>query len=337
MGSGKGSMRKKWAKRLGTATFAAGILASQQTAVANPTIADLLNRAMTRAAATSSRREDVQMPVALVLEPAGQGSKILFAGHRSHSSHRSHRSHTSHLSGTSSRTADTQPSTKNTISPGDKASPTKNTRVESQGSQDLVVTTRSGDKIVTLKDGSRLVGRPTANKKQVAVICKYLSLEVKKRDVVSTLAAPRHMDLVKLSNGRCIIKFSNGKELRTNAEERDKTIVLLDGNNKRTVPKSRVSKLIHLGKPTQDWNKTEDAYCVVTLRDGSVLRGKICKQQDKDQYLLKNRFGDMRLAKESVFCFQKVEKVFSNDKTRTKGAPKPGKTNEVKADTRKGK
>ncbi len=319
MASGsEGSSRKKWAKRLGGATFVAGILATQQPAAAHPAISDLLNRAMARAATASSRREDAEMPAALVLEPAGHGGDIILVGHRSHASHVSHRS------ATYPRKKGAQFSPyRNSL--GAKANAAGNVPAKRQNSRQTIVAVPDGDKIIKLKDGSRLVGRTKALKGRVTVKSKYLSIEVGKREIVSTLAAPAKIDLEKLTAGRCIVKFANGNELRTDAQEQERKIVLIDGPRKRSVPKSRVSRLIHLGEPTRKWGATEKAYCVVTLRDGSVLRGEVWKEKSGGQYMFQNRYGNTRLAKESVFCFEKVEKVFTSRKARVKASAKADK------------
>lgn len=300
-GSGR-SARKKWAKHLGSATLVAGALATGQPAAAHPVISDILNRAMARAATALTRREDVEMPAALVLAPASHGAEIILAGHSSHKSHSSHRSATTR--------APKDARAKSKTNTSDKPGTTRH------NSRQTIATVRSGDSLIKLRDGSRLVGRTAANDDGVTVMCKCLSLGIGKEDIASTLPAPIAIDLEKLTSGRCIVQFSNGNELRTDVVEHESTISLIAGARKSSVSKSRVSKLIHLGEPTEKWEEKEAGYCVVTLRDGSILRGKVWKEEGGDRYMFQNRYGTMRLATGSIFCFEKVEKVSRNYKKR---------------------
>ena len=284
----KKSSRKRWAKHLGGATLVAGALVGGQTAVANPLISDILNRATARAVAAATRREDAEMPAALVLAPADNGGEFLLAGHRSHSSHKSHSSHRSSTTRETNAVSDS----KTNAAPKHKNNHTQ-----------------PGDKLITLKDGSQLIAHATFNGTRALLACKYCQIEVSKKDVKKIKAAPKVVDLQKITAGRCIVKFKRGNEVRADGEIQESSFRLITGSKSRLIPKDGIEKLIRLQEPIKELNSPEECYCVVTLRDGSMLRGKARLDEDTGKYTLRNRFATVTLDKDSVYCIEKVDKV----------------------------
>ena len=295
------STRKKWAKHLGSTTLLAGVLATGQPATANPVISDIINRAMARAATTASRREDAEMPAALILAPAGHGGEIVLAGHSSHSSHKSHSSHRSATTRETSAVPDT----------------TTN------------VTTKPDDKHITLKDGSQIIARVTFNGNKALLTGKYCQIEVPKEIVKKIKPVPQTLDLQQLTTGRYIVIFKRGNELRADVEKHESSLRLITGSKSRLVPKDSVEKLIRLQEPIQEFGADEEFYCVVTLRDGSKLRGKASLDKNTQQYTLRSRYAAVTLKKDAVFCFEKVENVFVNNH-----APQKSPSNADTADTK---
>ena len=188
---------------------------------------------------------------------------------------------------------------------------------EAVSSDPKTATGDSGDKLVLLKDGSRLIGYTTSNKDRVEVVCPCGRIVVARSEVKSVLPAPKKVDLEELTTGRCLVKFANGREVRSDAEIRDEKISLVDESKQQTISLDRVSKVIRLGEPKKTWTAKKAQYCVVTLNNGSVLRGKISSDKAggaENPLVLQANFGVVRLANADVFCFETVESVFVNKK-----------------------
>ncbi len=310
---------RKWLGRAGSATVAAGIILAQHPASANPVIQRLLEQATTRSVAVSSRREDVQLPDALVIEPAATGGVIL-AGHRSHSSHSSHSSHRSsssydsHASHTSHRSAASSSSYSPSVpySPPARTIPATSTPDTSRSRTSRSTYTPPQVKPekwgVSLKDGSWLIGDMKKGVEHTNIECSFGIVQVPTSAVKGTKAKSIGTGDAAAASGRYVIVIDGDQEYRADAEETGGHYEFRVNGIKRTVPKLEVDRAIRLSDPKPKPEPSPSLWYIITLKDGSEIRGQVSREENG--YLLKFRYGEIRVKSDDVRSFEVATIVY---------------------------
>lgn len=298
----------KWLKRLAPVAFSAGILLSQNPVSADPLVQRLIDQAMSRAALTTSRREDQEIPNSLVLKPS-TGSNLHLVGHASHASHASHSSHASHASGSGSYSAPSKSTTPLRIQnkTSDYSTPTK--RVNPSSKQADTKVQSAVLKTVCLKDGSELIGDVTSTKDRVSIKSAFGTFEFQPKDVQSVKVAMVNSKFLTATSGN-VITLITGKRYKGEVIDDSGAVSVKTDFITTNVPKDQVKSVEKIESPTTSWIPDQSNFYWITLRDGSKVLARVSKSGE--EYLLKFGYGEVHANTKDILIFKKDSKTIAS-------------------------
>lgn len=166
--------------------------------------------------------------------------------------------------------------------------------------------------MVRFQDGSTVIGDLKTAGEQATLTGKYGTLTVKAESIRTFWKTSRDVSPEKNLIGRYLVLLRAGNELRGNVKKDGEDFVVTWNSNKMTVAKQDIRKIITLAQPVKTLPAEIDkaSWYVVTLKDGSALRGTVTR--GGDGYTITFRFGELKVKPDDVFAFEKVEHVFAN-------------------------
>ena len=140
------------------------------------------------------------------------------------------------------------------------------------------------------------------------------TLKVEKQQVRGLQQLSGKPKLEEQTSARYVVLLDGDRQIRADIEVKGEVFMLQTTSSTFAMPKSKVERIIKLSECISKLTADETAWYVVTLRDGSELRGKVT--QDGDKYVITCRWGKVTVDVTDVFCLQKVDRVFINPQQR---------------------